>query len=217
MRGLLLILITIICSSTGCFKSKEKVEKESASGIPNVETKQVENFNCAKIKQTLKESIIVVREDFDRIDIKGLKKVDKDFYENVLLGKVFDVPYSQVQLYFYSYSNLTDCSIVLLKIEEIDEINYQMYLVNLNGNGKLRSHLLIAGRTPYPDGEEFTRSMYSRSDDIIQIILRSSVGEYDKSLDKYSMIVDSIGNKYSLSKSGAFQLVRKDSTRLIKN
>ena len=92
-----------------------------------------------------------------------------------------------------------------------------MHMINLDNGGKLKSHLLLSQHIPYPDGEEFTRSIYSdKSNDVLQITTRSSVGDYNKDTDKYSIIVDSIGSKYRFTKSGVLKLLQRDSVRLIK-
>lgn len=80
------------------------------------------------------------------------------------------------------------------------------------------SSLLLSQYVPYPDGEEFTRSIFEETpNELLQITLKSSIGDYNKDADKYSMIVDSISCKYAMKKSGLFTLIQKDSIRIIKS
>ena len=217
MRLVFLILITAVFSSTSCLKSRDET-KQPSKGPVNEQAQQVSSFNCSAIKKTLNSGVMIIhKQDFDDINIEGLNRVDQSFYESAGLEKVFNVPYSNAEVYFYASTNLADCSIILLGINQADDIRYQMHMINLDSGGKIKSDLLLSQYIPYPDGEEFTRSIYGdKSNALLQITIKSSIGDYNKDTDKYSMVVDSIGTKYVLNKSGTLTLIQRESIRMIK-
>lgn len=218
MRMIILIPTVVICSLTACLK-KEKIKDALAKELTEEQVHQVSSFNCSELKRSLSPSVLInQREDFDDIKIEGLKRVDKNFYEFTGLEKVFNTPYSDIEAYFYSYTSLADCSILLLEVNEGDDIMYHLHMINLDNAGKLKSHLLLSQYIPYPDGEEFTKSIYGKSsNDVLRITMKSSIGDYNKDTGKYSMVVDSISSNYVLNKSGALTLIQRDSVRMIKH
>lgn len=218
MRMIFLIPTVVICFSTACLK-KEKIKDALAKESIEEQVQQVSSFNCSELKGSLSPNILInQREDFDDIKIEGLKRVDKNFYESTGIEKVFNTPYSDIEAYFYSYTSLTDCSILLLGVNQGDDVMYQLHMINLDSAGKLKSHFLLSQYIPYPDGEEFTRSIYGKNlNDVLRITMKSSIGDYNKDTGKYSMVVDSISSKYVLNKSGALTLIQRDSVRMIKH
>lgn len=217
MRYVFLILSSVVFSSSGCLKGKDEAKQQVIAHASD-STQEVSRFNCSALKKTLNSAITINRkEDFDDINVQSLKRVDKVFYEDAGLEKVFNAPWSSIETYFYSFTNLAECSIVLLSVDQADDIRYQMYLINLDNDGRVKGNLLLFQYIPYPDGEEFTRSIFgSKSNDLLQITLKSSIGDYNRDTDKYSMIVDSVSSNYEVDKSGILTLVKKDSIRAIK-
>lgn len=217
MRYIYLILTSVVFSSSGCLKGKDEA-KQSVVIQTNDPAQEVSSFNCSAIKKSLNSGIAINRkEDFDDINIQGLQRVDKVFYENAGLDRVFNAPYSSIEIYFYSFTTLAECSVVLLSVDQADDISYQMYLINLDNEGRMKGNLLLSQYISYPDGEEFTRSIFDgKSNDLLQITLKSSIGDYNKDENKYSTIVDSVSSKYEVDKSGFLTLIEKDSIRAIK-
>lgn len=122
MRYVFLILMSVVFSSSGDLKGKDEA-KQADKAQTSDHAQQVSSFNCSEIKKNLgSASAISRKEDFDDINVQGLKHVEKVFYENAGLEKVFNAPYASVESYFYSFTNLAECSIVLLSVDQVDDI-----------------------------------------------------------------------------------------------
>lgn len=205
-------IFLIVCGVTFSCGNKQKEAVGLRNQSSSLNQLDSTSFDCNKIKQGVKKSdsntftIAGVS-----IDLKDLKRVDPVLYEQYLSEEFR----SNSNLYIYSYSDISECSVLFFEQLILDDVSKKITLVNFDANGKVSSKIILAEQVSYPDGEMNIQSFIDHQK-LLQIKTTTSIGDYSKEQDRYFEETDSITSTYNIGKTGLLELISRDSAQVVR-